>query len=733
MPKTFPRYNPLDEYPAADKNDLNTYVEAVIPETVGELVTGAGPGALPVRVPPGPGGMVLAMRPAADGLTWVAPAGQPINIQSAPYNCVGNGTTDNTTAMRQAFADADANNLPVLIPPGTFVTDTVDWKVQPILGVDAALSKLKGLPGKDVLHVNATVGQFYRQSGRLANLTIIVDDSIDAAASFPTRGGAGNAGIACDYNDAATANPYPPTLIDWSIEQVTIQSLSYLWGAQNNSCGIYEQSALFAQCAVRSLSLWRLSYGWWNHWPALNPSQHNLSHDHVTVHQIHFNGCKNNWRMCNWGFAKIDDVILHNAIGGTSWEIKGAQSGSNTVGNNHDLHISSVEMEGATTAGLVTDASCNNLFLQNITLSALPAPLVWNANASRVRNLGLNGLSGSLAPALIINGHRNEIELNGGNTGTATYGYDYVSDLGAGNRVTIVERVGSLSTFPRQAELSTRDGRTLHVRDNVSIQLGYADPLFVSGADLILNPRQFNPVAQAANTYTYVADSSADFGVVFRMLTAAATFNIDETVVAINGRNGGRIGAFLPPGRVRVYVKCKLATAGTMRVQLRSPINGTARGLVTATINSTYTILSFDADLTGRPLDEQIDVRFDSLAGGGVTPLDVAWIAFRPWALDWPVARDVPAANVGDADKTLAVTDAERQRWTSPLTVARTVTLPTTNVPPGLRFRLTRTAASTGAFTLTINPGALKALATGQWADVVYDGAAWYLAAFGSL
>jgi hypothetical protein len=71
--------------------------------------------------------------------------------------------------------------------------------------------------------------------------------------------------------------------------------------------------------------------------------------------------------------------------------------------------------------------------------------------------------------------------------------------------------------------------------------------------------------------------------------------------------------------------------------------------------------------------------------------------------------------------------------WQSPLTANRTVTLSTTGAASGVKFRITRTAASTGAFNLNVGSGPLKALATGQWCDVEYDGVAWQLVAFGSL
>ncbi|MDQ6436533.1 DUF2793 domain-containing protein [Mesorhizobium sp. LHD-90] len=83
-----------------------------------------------------------------------------------------------------------------------------------------------------------------------------------------------------------------------------------------------------------------------------------------------------------------------------------------------------------------------------------------------------------------------------------------------------------------------------------------------------------------------------------------------------------------------------------------------------------------------------------------------------------------------DADITLTVlTSAEEQRHTGTLTANRTVTLSAANVYAGARFRLTRTGG--GAFNLSF--GALKNLATNNWAEAVHDGSAWYLAAYGTL
>lgn len=99
----------------------------------------------------------------------------------------------------------------------------------------------------------------------------------------------------------------------------------------------------------------------------------------------------------------------------------------------------------------------------------------------------------------------------------------------------------------------------------------------------------------------------------------------------------------------------------------------------------------------------------------------------------YPVEWSGYNARPSDADHTLTVLSSAGtyERFTGTLTAARQVTLSTTGAIAGNKFFITRTGG--GAFNLNIGTGPLKALATGQWCIVVYDGAAWYLAAFGSL
>jgi len=87
----------------------------------------------------------------------------------------------------------------------------------------------------------------------------------------------------------------------------------------------------------------------------------------------------------------------------------------------------------------------------------------------------------------------------------------------------------------------------------------------------------------------------------------------------------------------------------------------------------------------------------------------------------------------GDADYTITIGDPTDILYNTALTVNRTVTLPATtgsNAFNGLRYRVIRTAAATGASTLTVGS---KTLAVGQYVEHEYSRTAWTETAFGSL
>lgn len=105
----------------------------------------------------------------------------------------------------------------------------------------------------------------------------------------------------------------------------------------------------------------------------------------------------------------------------------------------------------------------------------------------------------------------------------------------------------------------------------------------------------------------------------------------------------------------------------------------------------------------------------------------------------WVPVNIMPAvsADRGNAAQTLvAGTDEPTQVWNTAITADRAVTLSTTGVWNGAKFRIIRTAAATGAFNLNVGTGPLKAMGTaGSFADVEYNGAtaAWMLTGYGVL
>lgn len=129
------------------------------------------------------------------------------------------------------------------------------------------------------------------------------------------------------------------------------------------------------------------------------------------------------------------------------------------------------------------------------------------------------------------------------------------------------------------------------------------------------------------------------------------------------------------------------------------------------------------------------DIVWNNTAGsGGAT---VGWVCTVPGTPGtWLPLNQIPYtyANVGDADITLTpYSSFTTNLYQSPITANRNVTLSTTGATSGIRFRVVRTAGATGAFSVNVGSGPLKALSSGQWCDVEYTGSTWMLVAFGSL
>lgn len=112
-----------------------------------------------------------------------------------------------------------------------------------------------------------------------------------------------------------------------------------------------------------------------------------------------------------------------------------------------------------------------------------------------------------------------------------------------------------------------------------------------------------------------------------------------------------------------------------------------------------------------------------------------AWILYKYGIL--PSAEILSqSANNGDANVTLTVGSSERtQKWSSSLSLDRTVTLSATGAYIGARFLLIRKSTSAGNRSLVVQTGGATIihLATEQWCFVEFAGTAWIVAASGNL
>jgi hypothetical protein len=91
--------------------------------------------------------------------------------------------------------------------------------------------------------------------------------------------------------------------------------------------------------------------------------------------------------------------------------------------------------------------------------------------------------------------------------------------------------------------------------------------------------------------------------------------------------------------------------------------------------------------------------------------------------------------DVGNADAVLIFPSSEpTQVWNTPITQDRNIGLSTDGAMNGAKFRIVRSATCTGAFTLNVGAGPLKAMRVpGSFSLVEYDGHAWLLTGYGTL
>lgn len=584
----------------------------------------------------------LLFNPLIDAVNASAATIETLGFNVLDYPGVDpTGVTESTAGIQAAFDAADQHGT-VYLPPGTYLTDTINYRGQSIIGAGSNLTIIKGLPGKDVFHIEpetspTTLPQRFREGAHVSGFTIVVDDSVDASASFPNRGGVGNAGIAQDFADAETVlQPLMMSTSSWS--DIRFEGSGDVVGGRNNSAGIYAQSNLIFLASTRNLVFYRLNYGWWEDYADnLVAEGVDLSRDHIDTRNTSFVLCGHAWRLCN-GNNQFHSTVAMFTCQDSGLTLLGVPSLYRQ--GLHGTQFHNVMIEN-TPNPLVFGENVDGIMFEDFSIGAeTDVPIAWSADHCTARNMTV-GIGLSAAPQVILTGDRNDLEVQfmvSGNS--ATYLRDLIEDRGASNKVTVWGFAPQSDTVRGKLRIS-RGVDELHVPDATSLMSGHVSPMYCSGRDLLIHPRHLYPGigAEEGDDYEFVVDATADHGIALRWLSDSLALVLTDD--SINGINGFRVGAFLPPSKVRVYVRVKASAAGTQawRVDNSSEVS---MGGATLSLTTSYATHWFDIDLSGESVDEPLAlVGLGMSDPGTMLPYHVAWVAFRPWQNDLMVDGNV--------------------------------------------------------------------------------------------
>lgn len=562
-----------------------------------------------------------------------------LNVKS--FGAKGDNVTDDTAAIQAALTAADTANLPIHFPPGTYLSGVLNYRGQSISGAGMLRSQIKGKPGQDVFNFDQTLMGTHsaRTEGFLRDFTVIVDDSVNAAASFPNRGGVGNAAFARDHANGSGGNGAIPFVWQlWNISNIEIRSISLT--AQNKSCGFYWQYPPNLT-RFRHLFFYRLDYGWYDHYPTTGVTSIELAQDHCHYDSLYFNGCGDSWRMLNVSNAQATNLIVHSSVR-SGFVMAGIQSLVRDTC--FSVQIDTAFIEDTPTANAFTLAGKYHEF-HNISIanaSGGSAPII-GCSFSTIDDLFLS-TGPNTPPLLTVTGDKNKIRcyLNADNA-ASQYEIDLVTDSGAGNIIEMVTNYSSSGTRQRRSSYLSPDSRIRHDRDAVSGALGHLNPMFVSGKDLLIGPWEMNSTGLVEGTdFSRVADQTADLGFYHRRLGTLGGTNF-QGESSLGGNRSFVIGKMLPPTYIRMYCKIKAATGGTQAVSFKAA--AATVGSATWTLTTSYTVQELEINLTARGTTDTLELLMNNLGGGGAGPVDIQWIYFRPYARNLAVVDVVLAAD----------------------------------------------------------------------------------------
>ena len=243
----------------------------------------------------------------------------------------------------------------------------------------------------------------------------------------------------------------------------------------------------------------------------------------------------------------------------------------------------------------------------------------------------------------------------------------------------------------------------------------------------------FNVGSSSLARFHYLGQATLPTGCVLCDIpstAAAESVKIPEWDQLNMGADTGDADLTVVPGTTRSVIRYETTLTANRTIALPNTSSGVSNlftGLRYIVVRSGLGNFRLDTTWGG---NNSATVSFPPNTGGIMEFMyfRFGWKLIRKW-LDSSVSSDN-----GDAGVTLTVGQASfTQRWATALTTPRTVTLSTAGAINGDKWVIVRTAAATGASVLNVGTGPLIALAAAQWAQVQFDGSAWFLAESGPI